>query len=117
MVAGSTARFHAILGAMTRWLMIACAVVLATCVSIPPYVAPLAVGWDDANHLMTGSNFSLHIGTRFSFPDALVLGGTNLLAHGSGATCNNEDGAGVALYPAPRVSASSAIASDGDQVD
>src|SRR6267154_1376712 len=104
MVAGSPARFHAILGAMKRLVVIACAVVLATCVSIPPYISPLAVGWDEASHTMAGSNFALHFGNGFSFPDKLVIDGTNVLAAlGSAAPCNIEDGLGIAYYPAPRI--------------
>jgi hypothetical protein len=92
---------------MMRGIVIACVLAAATCVSIPPYDPPIGVTWSDANHTIVGSNFSLHFGNQFAYPDSIILGTRELASHHATAACNVEDQVGMALYPEWRISANS----------
>jgi hypothetical protein len=84
---------------------------LATgCFSVPPYAPDNAVTFTEAGTggTIAGQGFALRFpgGDGFHFPDALLIDGADVMGHGA-AGCFDEDGFGVAIAPALRISAQS----------
>lgn len=99
--------------ALTRAALasVVAAVPAAGCLSIPRYEPPpsaLSYAEDGSGGATVATgDFALHFasGPGFHFPDALTIGGTDVIDHEATAPCYGEDGVGLMISPTPRISA------------
>lgn len=96
-----------------RWPVFAL-VALGACVDVPAFAPPGSIVLD--GYTVSGEGFSLHFasGDAFHYPDSFVVGGRQLLGTTETADCASEDGFGMAMYPAPRVSGGETAPSSDD---
>lgn len=97
-----------------RWPVIALVGLCGACVDIPAFAPPGAIELDGST--FRGQGFSIHFaeGDRFHYPDSFVIGSREILGASASANCAYEDGIGLALYPAPRVSGGETAPSTDD---
>ncbi len=99
----------------------ALALAAAGCFSVPPFEPEGGVTYTAAGTggIVSAPGFALRFadGPGFHFPDSLMIGSTEVFGTDGELRCYEEDGVGLTLAPAPRISASSGAVPEANSLE